>query len=81
MQLVKSLSRKYRRYYQGGTYYVGVLTMLGYLLCWGTRGCAIFLGILFAQNLKVGYQFWRKIIKQGNILLRNRPNFFIESMM
>ena len=24
MQLVKSLSRKYRRYYQGGTYYVGV---------------------------------------------------------
>ena len=22
----------------------------GYLLCWGTRGCAIFLGILFARK-------------------------------
>ena len=22
----------------------------GYLLCWGTQGCAIFLGILFAQK-------------------------------
>ena len=63
----------------------------GYLLCWGTRECAIFLDMLYArkfqsriyflpQNSKVGYQFWRKILKQGNTLLWNRSNFFVEHM-
>ena len=36
--------------------------------------------ILFAQNSKVGYQFGRKILKQGNILVGNRPNFFVGRM-
>ena len=51
-----------------------------YLLCWDIRGCAIFLGTLLLTNSWAGYQFGRKILKQGNILLRNPPNFFVEHM-
>ena len=37
----------------------------GYLLCWGTWGCAIFLGILFARKFWSRiYYFCPKILKQ-----------------
>ena len=53
------------------------------MLCQGIRGCAIFLGILFA------WKFWSRIsilkknskALQDNILLVNRPNFFVEHMI
>ena len=61
----------------------GVLAMLGYPeMCHfpGFTFCPKILkqDILLPKNSKVGYQFWRKILKQGNILLGNRPNFFVE---
>ena len=41
----------------------------------------LYIYIFFPKNSKEGYQFRRKILKQGNILLGNRSNFFVERMM
>ena len=56
----------------------------------GTRGGTCYVGVpgdvpfswvyFLLGNSKAGYQFWRKILKQGNILLGNRPNFFVERL-
>ena len=51
----------------GGTCYVGVSGDVPF--SW-----AYFL----LENSTAGYQFGRKILKQGNILLGNPPNFFVE---
>ena len=51
----------------GGTCYVGV-----------SRDVPFSLVYFLLENSRAGYQFWRKILKQGNILLGNPSNFFVE---
>ena len=52
----------------------------GYLLCWGTQACAISWVYFLPKNSGAECQFLRKILMHGNILLGNRPNFFVEHM-
>ena len=46
-----------------------------------TRGCAIFLGTLFARKFYSRISILKEILMQGNILLGNRPNFVVEHVM
>ena len=51
-----------------------------YLLCWGTQACDISWVYFLPKNSGAECQFLRKILMHGNILLGNRPNFFVEHM-
>ena len=51
----------------GGTCYVGVSEDVPFSWVY-----------VLLENSRAGYQFWRKILKQGNILLGNPPNFLVE---
>ena len=53
----------------GDTCYVG-----------GTQACAISWVYFLPKNSGAECQFLRKILMHGNILLGNRPNFFVEHM-
>ena len=56
-------------------------SLVGKLVFVGVPRDVLFSWVYFLpKNSKVGYQFWRKILKQGNILLGNHPNFFVERM-
>ena len=53
----------------------GILAMLGY------PGMCHFPGYnFFPKNSGAECQFFKKILMHGNILLGNRPNFFVEHM-
>ena len=51
---------------------------VGYLLCQGIRGRAIFLGILFVQKFQSKISILKKNSEYSHNLLGNRPNFFVE---
>ena len=51
----------------GGTCYVGISEDVPFSWVY-----------FLLENSRARYQFWRQILKQGNILLGNPPNFFVE---